>query len=194
MDPVQAFLQANALTPPAFAPTSRYHGIADRAAHAARRPHGRLRAAPLPAAAGALRPAADEYTVVAGDRLDNLAARHLGDPEQSWRICDANGAMRPEALVAERRRDACASRCPKACPGGRCCAKGIQLTLLIGPVIPLPAPRVVLDALDSVEVTTAAGTRQRLPADVSVHRKSELNTIFLIAAGTTRRWRRRRCA
>jgi len=38
--------------------------------------------------------------VVAGDRLDNLAAQHLGDAEQSWRICDANGAMLPEALVA----------------------------------------------------------------------------------------------
>ena len=27
MDPIQAFLQANALVPPAFAPTSRYYGI-----------------------------------------------------------------------------------------------------------------------------------------------------------------------
>ncbi len=36
-------------------------------------------------------------------------------------------------------------------------AKGIQLTLMIGPVIPVPAPRVVMDALDSVEVRTAAG-------------------------------------
>ncbi|HVH03200.1 MAG TPA: hypothetical protein VM891_09700, partial [Amaricoccus sp.] len=40
-------------------------------------------------------------TVLAGERLDNLAARHIGDPEQWWRICDANGAMLPEALVAE---------------------------------------------------------------------------------------------
>lgn len=38
-------------------------------------------------------------TIVAGDRLDNLAARYLGDPQQSWRLCDANGAMQPEALV-----------------------------------------------------------------------------------------------
>jgi hypothetical protein len=28
MDPIQAFLQNNALTPPAFASTSRYYGIA----------------------------------------------------------------------------------------------------------------------------------------------------------------------
>ena len=38
-------------------------------------------------------------------------------------------------------------------------AKGIQLTLLMGPIVPVPAPRVVMDALDSVEVTTAAGPR-----------------------------------
>ena len=41
------------------------------------------------------------YTVAAGDRLDLLAFRFYDDPEQFWRICDANGAMLPEALVAE---------------------------------------------------------------------------------------------
>ena len=40
-----------------------------------------------------------EYTVVGGDRLDNIAAKFLGDPEQFWRICDANGAIRPEELT-----------------------------------------------------------------------------------------------
>jgi nucleoid-associated protein YgaU len=39
------------------------------------------------------------HTVAAGDRLDNLAARHLGDAEQYWRLCDANGAQRPDELV-----------------------------------------------------------------------------------------------
>lgn len=39
------------------------------------------------------------YQVTEGDRLDNIAARFLGDPEQFWRICDANAAMRPEALT-----------------------------------------------------------------------------------------------
>ena len=38
-------------------------------------------------------------SIVAGDRLDNLAVQHVGDPEQSWRLCDANRAMQPEALV-----------------------------------------------------------------------------------------------
>lgn len=38
-------------------------------------------------------------------------------------------------------------------------AQGIQLTLLVGPLVPLPVPRVVLDALQSVEVRTAASAR-----------------------------------
>lgn len=42
-----------------------------------------------------------EYTVVDGDRLDNLAAKYLGDPELYWRICDANDAMKPEELIAQ---------------------------------------------------------------------------------------------
>lgn len=40
-----------------------------------------------------------EHTVVEGDRLDNITAQYLGDPEQFWRICDANVAMRPEELT-----------------------------------------------------------------------------------------------
>ena len=40
-----------------------------------------------------------EYRVEQGDRLDNLAARWVGDPEQFWRLCDANGALRPDELT-----------------------------------------------------------------------------------------------
>ncbi len=42
-----------------------------------------------------------EVTVTDGDRLDLIAARTIGDPEQFWRICDANNAMNPFDLVAE---------------------------------------------------------------------------------------------
>lgn len=42
-----------------------------------------------------------EYTVVEGDRLDSIATKYLGDPEQFWRICDANGAMRPDELTEQ---------------------------------------------------------------------------------------------
>lgn len=42
-----------------------------------------------------------EVTVTQGDRLDVITARTLGDPEQFWRICDANYAMHPAQLTAE---------------------------------------------------------------------------------------------
>jgi len=40
-----------------------------------------------------------EHTVTQGERLDNITARYLGDPEQFWRVCDANRAMRPDELT-----------------------------------------------------------------------------------------------
>ena len=40
-----------------------------------------------------------EHTVVQDDRLDNLATRYVGDPEQFWRICDANDVLRPAELT-----------------------------------------------------------------------------------------------
>jgi hypothetical protein len=42
-----------------------------------------------------------EVTVLQGDRLDLITARTLGEPEQFWRVCDANDAMDPEDLTAE---------------------------------------------------------------------------------------------
>ncbi len=63
-------------------------------------------------------------------------------------------------------------------------AKGIQLTLLMGPVVPVPAPRVVLDALESVQVTTSAGAASGFQLGFQFSARSALNDIFLIAAGT----------
>jgi hypothetical protein len=40
-----------------------------------------------------------EHAVTEGERLDNITAQYLGDPEQFWRVCDANGAIRPQELV-----------------------------------------------------------------------------------------------
>jgi hypothetical protein len=40
-----------------------------------------------------------EHTVVEGERPDTLAAQFLGDAEQSWRLADANGVLRPEELT-----------------------------------------------------------------------------------------------
>ena len=41
------------------------------------------------------------YSVVAGDRLDNLAARFVGDPILFWMIAEANAAMDASELTAE---------------------------------------------------------------------------------------------
>jgi hypothetical protein len=99
MDPVQAFLQSNALAPSSFAPNSRYYGIPTAQVAL---PDGRTvvyllrRFLPPPENFALLQ----TVSVASGDRLDNLAARYLGSAEQSWLLCDANRAMLPEGLVA----------------------------------------------------------------------------------------------
>lgn len=98
MDPVQAFLQANALTTPLYPTTSRYYGIATSqrtAADGTVITYLKRRFVPPPENFSLLA----EHLVVSADRVDNLAARYLGDPQQYWRICDANRAMRPAELT-----------------------------------------------------------------------------------------------
>ena len=41
-----------------------------------------------------------EHVVSQSERLDNVTALYLDDPEQFWRLCDANRAMRPADLLA----------------------------------------------------------------------------------------------
>ena len=55
---------------------------------------------PLPSADALL----GEHTVSDGERLDHIAAATIGDPEQFWRLCDANGAMHPDELTQENGR------------------------------------------------------------------------------------------
>src|SRR5262249_35075954 len=40
------------------------------------------------------------HTVRAGERLDNIAAKYMSNPEVFWIIADANAAMRPDDLTA----------------------------------------------------------------------------------------------
>lgn len=42
-----------------------------------------------------------ELTVTEGDRLDLLTDRTLGDPEQFWRVCDANDVLNPFEVMEE---------------------------------------------------------------------------------------------
>lgn len=97
-DALKAFMQANALEVAPFPPTSRYNGLATSKLT---RSDGRevvyvlRRFVPPPERFATLA----EHSVVEGDRLDNLAARYLGDADQYWRLCDANRAMRPDELI-----------------------------------------------------------------------------------------------
>jgi hypothetical protein len=81
-----------------FPPTSRYAGIATTKLEAT---DGRTivylarRFLPQPETLSLLQ----EHTVKEGERLDNITAQYLGDPEQFWRLCDANRAMRPDDLT-----------------------------------------------------------------------------------------------
>jgi hypothetical protein len=42
-----------------------------------------------------------EHQVSEGDRLDNITANYLHDPELFWHLCDANNAMHPNELTAQ---------------------------------------------------------------------------------------------
>ncbi|MCB1939354.1 MAG: hypothetical protein KDF24_14735 [Rhodocyclaceae bacterium] len=53
----------------------------------------------------------------------------------------------------------------------------------MGPVIPVPVPAMMIDALESVTATTAAGAASGFQLRFKINSKSELNTIFLIAVG-----------
>jgi hypothetical protein len=80
-----------------FPPTSRYSGLELAELE---RPDGskvvylRRRLVPPPERFALLQ----LHTMSEGERLDVITALYLGDPEQFWRLCDANRAMRPEEL------------------------------------------------------------------------------------------------
>jgi hypothetical protein len=92
-------LDPTAITTPLFPATSRYSGVPtttlDRAdGHTIR--YLRRRFVPGPERFTLLQ----EHVVTQGERLDNITAQYVGDPEQFWRICDANRAMHPNELTA----------------------------------------------------------------------------------------------
>ena len=97
-DPLLALLQQTGVATPAFPPNSRYNKI----------PLARLttrdgtevaylkrRFVPDPENFALLQ----YHTLTEGERLDHIAAKYFGDPEQFWRLCDANGIVRPNDLL-----------------------------------------------------------------------------------------------
>lgn len=62
-------------------------------------------------------------------------------------------------------------------------SNAVHLSLLIGPIIPLPVPAMLIDALEEVTVTSASEGVSGFQLRFKVNSKSELNTLFLIAVG-----------
>lgn len=98
IDPLQALLQAGNQAINNFPATSRYYGLGTGAVQ---KPDGTssnyvLRRFIPPAESLEL---IQVYTVRQGDRLDNIAAAAIGDPEQFWQLADANNSMAPETLT-----------------------------------------------------------------------------------------------
>lgn len=95
---LDAILQSAAAGPQQFAPGSRYYAVPTTTATL---PDGRVvaclarRMVPAPERFALLK----EHVVGQGDRIDNIAAKHLNDPLQWWRIADANRAQRPRELT-----------------------------------------------------------------------------------------------
>lgn len=83
-----------------FPQTSRYHGLkilhtttasGRQVAYVERRflpPHDYLEVVQL-------------HNVNDGDRIDNVSAHYLGDPELFWRVCDGNYELDPARLTSQ---------------------------------------------------------------------------------------------
>jgi hypothetical protein len=63
--------------------------------------------------------------------------------------------------------------------------KGVHLTLLVGPAVPVPVPKVMLDALTEVEVTNGVESPGGFRLTFSLSTRSVLHSAFLVAATRT---------
>jgi hypothetical protein len=61
--------------------------------------------------------------------------------------------------------------------------QGIHLTLMIGPLVPIPVSQAVLEALTSVEVTVKDRGASGFQVSFTLGKRSLLETLFLIAGG-----------
>jgi len=60
---------------------------------------------------------------------------------------------------------------------------GIRLTLMIGPAVPIPVSKEVLDALTSVQVTTTTDGPSVFQLAFTLSTRSPLHTLFLLSGG-----------
>ncbi|MEK7322023.1 MAG: hypothetical protein AABZ84_02965 [Pseudomonadota bacterium] len=62
--------------------------------------------------------------------------------------------------------------------------KGINLQLYIGPAVPIPAPREVIEALEQVQVQVSGGdTQSGFELTFTLSKRSPLHTLFLLTGG-----------
>lgn len=62
--------------------------------------------------------------------------------------------------------------------------RDMAMTLMMGPGVPVPAPRVVLDALQSIKVTSETGaTQSGFELTFQIDRNSPLVTLFMLSGG-----------
>jgi|SRR5215471_12793272 len=102
-DPQKALLdlmQPGGVNQTLFPPSSRYYGISTATITG---PDGEveiyLKRRFLPAIDGSV--SLQQHLVTEGERLDHIAFSFLADPEQFWRIADANTEMNASMLAAE---------------------------------------------------------------------------------------------
>jgi hypothetical protein len=100
-NPLQTLIQLGVVPTVHFPPDSRYYHFSTLEYTG---PDGQVirylarRLVPKPGASNFATIA--RHTVTRADRLDLIAAKYIGDPLMFWQICDANGAIAPNDLVA----------------------------------------------------------------------------------------------
>ena len=99
-DPLEALIQAGLINKNLFPPNSRYHGIEismRENSDGKKIAFLNRRFVPQPERFNLLQ----EHQVLENERLDNITAHYLSNPEQFWQLCDANRAMWPDELTEE---------------------------------------------------------------------------------------------
>jgi len=61
----------------------------------------------------------------------------------------------------------------------------INLSLMIGPLVPIPAPRAAIEALQEITVTTSDEGRSGFQLSFAIDTQSPLHTLFLLAGGAS---------
>jgi hypothetical protein len=98
MDHISALiLQQAGVKSSNFAPGSRYYGIDTGTIQVGNSSIPYVRRRFIPPTERFL--TIQEHIVSQGERPDQLTNQYIGDPEQFWRICDANMVMHPDELT-----------------------------------------------------------------------------------------------